>query len=125
MVGGGPMEPSRLATAAEFSSKAFLLVIFAVLATFKAMVVKSQLVSWEPGQGIEKHVELAAQAAALAFLILLVSLILLRFRPKATAKGWEPRVSALIGTFLPLALVALPMADLEPASRILGIWLIL
>ena len=70
--------------------------------------------SWEPSQGIENHIELAAQIAALVFVVLLLSLTLLRFKPKETAEGSEPRVSALVGTFLSLSLVALPMPDLGP-----------
>jgi hypothetical protein len=31
------------------------------------------VMSWEPGQGIESHIELAAQVAALVFLVLLWS----------------------------------------------------
>jgi protein-S-isoprenylcysteine O-methyltransferase Ste14 len=119
------MEFPRAAIVAEVLGKASLLVVFSLLATFKAMAIRSQLSSWELGQSVDKHVTLAAQIAALAFLILLLGLILVRFRPKDTAEGWEPRVSALIGTFLSLALVALPIADFGPALRVVAIWLVL
>jgi len=105
--------------------KACLLVIFGAFATLKAMAIKSQFESWELGQSLEKHIELAAQIAALVFLALLLGLTLLRFRPKQTAEGWEPRVSAWIGTFLAVSLVALPMADLGPVLRVVAIGLVL
>jgi protein-S-isoprenylcysteine O-methyltransferase Ste14 len=119
------MEFLRIARLGEIFGKASLLAAFGVFATFKAMAVKSRLMSWEPGQGVENYIELAAQVAALAFLILLLSLTLLRFRPRDTAEGLEPRISALIGTFLSLSLVALPMADLGPVWRVIAILLVL
>ena len=101
----------------EVLGKASLFAAFGVFATFKAIAVKSQFMSWEPAQGIESHIELAAQIASLVFLVLLLSLTLLRFKPKETAKGSAPRISALIGTFISLSLVALPMQDLGPVVR--------
>jgi protein-S-isoprenylcysteine O-methyltransferase Ste14 len=118
-------ELSRNASAGEVLGKAILLAVFGVFAALKALAIKSQLGSWEPGQVVEKYIELAAQFASLAFLVLLLSLTLLRFRPQGTAGGWEPRVSALMGTFLSLSLVALPMADLGPVLRVVAIALVL
>jgi hypothetical protein len=66
-------ESLRIAGAVEVLGEASLLAAFGVLATFKAMAVKSRVMSWEPGQGIESHIELAAQVAALVFLVLLWS----------------------------------------------------
>jgi protein-S-isoprenylcysteine O-methyltransferase Ste14 len=114
-----------LAIAGEVLGKASLLAAFGVFATFKALGVKSRLMSWEPGQGIESYIELAAQVAALIFVVLLLSLTLVRFKPKETAEGLESRISALIGTFLSLSLVALPMADLGPVLRVIAICLVL
>src|SRR5262245_43714205 len=119
------MESLRFAGLGEVLGKASLLAAFGVFATFKAMVVQSRLMSWEPALGIESHIELAAQVAALLFVVLLLSLTLLRFKPTETAEGLEPRVSALIGTFLSISLAALPMADLAPVLRGIAIWLVL
>jgi len=115
----------RNASVGEVLGKASLLAIFGVFATFKTTAVSSRLMSWEPSQGIENHIELAAQVAALVFVVLLLGLTLVRFKPKETAEGSEPRVSALVGTFLSLSLVALPMPDLGPVLRILAICLVL
>ena len=72
----------RNAGVGEVLGKASLLAIFGVFATFKTMAVSSRLMSWEPSQGIENHIELAAQVAALVFVILLLSLTLLRLSPR-------------------------------------------
>ena len=83
----------------EVLGKASLLAIFGVFATFKTMAVRSRLMSWEPSQGIENHIELAAQVAALVFLVLLLGLTLLRFKPKETAEGSEPGSPLWSGRF--------------------------
>jgi protein-S-isoprenylcysteine O-methyltransferase Ste14 len=121
------MKSLRNADVGEVLGKASLLAIFGVFATFKTIAVGSRLMSWEPSQGIENHIELAAQVAALVFVVLLLGLTSLRFKPKETetAEGSKPRVCALVGTFLSLSLVALPMPDLGPVLRILAICLVL
>src|SRR5262245_16676901 len=116
---------SLSASAGEFFGKACILVTFGTFATLKGMTIKSLLVSWQVGQGVEKHVELAAQIAAFAFLVLLLHLTLLRLRPKETAEGWEPRISALVGTFLPSLLTALPLADVGAVFRVVAILVII
>jgi len=115
----------RNASAGEILGKASLLAAFGAFATFNAIRVQSRLISWEPGQSIESHVELAAHVAALVFVVLLLNLTLLRFKPKETAEGTEPRICALIGTFLSLSLVVLPMPDLGPVLRVIAICLVL
>jgi len=118
-------ESLRNASVGEALGKASVLAAFGAFATFKAIAIKSQFMSFEPAQGIENHIELAAQIASFVFLVLLLSLTLLRFKPKQTAEGSEPRISALVGTFLSLSLVVLPMPDLGPVLRVLAICLVL
>ena len=119
------MDFPRLPSAAEFLGKACVLTAFGAFTTVKAMTIKYQLASWEQSQSPGNYIELAAQIAALVFLVLLLTLTLLRFRPTQTAEGWEPRASALIGTFLAFSLVALPMANIGPVLRVVAIALIL
>jgi len=109
---------------AELAGKAILLVLFGVLATLKILAIKSQLASWNELQSADKYLDLATQVAALAFLCLLLILTLLRLTPKASAQGWEPRLSALFGTFLSVSLVAMPMADLGWTLRIMAVTLV-
>jgi protein-S-isoprenylcysteine O-methyltransferase Ste14 len=49
-----------------------------------------------------------AKAAVLLFLIMVVSLTVLRHKPISSAEGWEPRASALGGTFAMLLLPMMP-----------------
>jgi len=119
------MQLSRLGTARELFGKACVLVVFSLFATLKARAIKIQLESWNPSRGAEQYIDLASHLAAFIFLVLVLTLTLLRFKPKETAQGWEPRVSALFGTFLSLSLVALPIADLGSAMRIVAVALVL
>src|SRR4030095_8469788 len=112
------MQARRLGSMGEFLGKACVLALFGAFATFKAIGIKSQIETWGPEtSNIERYVDLASHVAALAFLALLLILTVLRLGPKAAAQGWEPKMSALIGTFLSLALIALPLSDLGLAWR--------
>jgi len=115
---------TMLSTAGEFVGKAALVTLFAFLAVMKVASINGRLAVWNQGQGFEKYVDLSADVAGLGFLVLLVVLTTTRLRPNRTAEGWEPRISALIGSFLSFALVALPPADLGPAWRAAGVVLI-
>src|SRR5207302_7646186 len=113
------MQARRLGGVGEFLGKAFVLALFGAFATFKAIGIKSQIETWSPERSnIEHYVDLASHVAALAFLVLLLILTILRLGPKAVAQGWEPKTSALIGTFLSLALIALPLSDIGFAWRV-------
>jgi len=112
-------------TLREFLGKAGLIAVFGVFAASKLMAVASSWVSWEPTADLDRHLDLAVQLVGLAFIFLLLGTTLLRFRPSRTAEGWEPRISALIGTFLALSLAVLPPADLGSAWRIAAILLVL
>ena len=108
----------------EFLSKALLAALFAFLAVMKMASINERLVAWDRGRGFEKHVDLCADIAGLAFLILLLVMTSTRLKPNRTAGGWEPRISALIGSFLSFALVALPQAELGLTWRAAGVVLV-
>jgi protein-S-isoprenylcysteine O-methyltransferase Ste14 len=109
----------------EYVGKAVLIAAFGALTALKVMAIRSEWMTWEPSAGIEKYLSLAAHGTQLAFLFLVLGTTLLRFRPQRTAEGWEPRVSALAGTFLSMSLVAFPPVDLGPLWRIASILLAL
>src|SRR5260370_9193191 len=119
------MQISRVDTAGGFVGKAGLIGIFGVFAASKAMAVRSLVASWGHTAGTDKYFELAAHVAAFAFVLLVLGTTLMRFRPRQTAEGWEPRFSALIGTFLSLSLVAFPPANLGSVWRVVSIVLVL
>ncbi len=98
-----------------------------IVAVFTAMAVLNlagiyQLV---PIDGPEKLLEIAARLANCMFLVLIAATALTRLSPVLKAKGIEPRVSALLGTFLCTALALLPRAELSPALSITSTMLIM
>ena len=119
------MQLPRLGAAREFFGKACILVVFSLFAILKARAIISQLESWDPSRGTQQYIDIASHLATFIFLVLVLTLTLLRYKPKETAQGWEPRVSALLGTFLSLSLVALPIMDLGPTIRIVAIAFVL
>ena len=70
-------------------------------------------------------INMAMRLSGIAFLILIATSVLLRGRPAGKARGVEPRVSALIGTFLITAVVFFPRRELSPAAGIVSTLLIL
>src|SRR5437016_1352909 len=70
-------------------------------------------------------INIAMRLSGIAFLILIATSVLLRGRPTGKARGIEPRISALIGTFLIPAVVLFPRRELSPAAGILSTLLIL
>src|SRR5262249_34732397 len=70
-------------------------------------------------------INIAMRVSGIAFLILIATSVLLRGRPAGKARGIEPRVSALIGTFLITAIVLFPRRELPPAAGVVSTLLIL
>lgn len=115
---------ARFSIAAELLGKGTLVSFFAILATLKIGSIKARFVAWEQTDGSEKYLGVMADFASLVFMVLLIVLAATRLRPSQTAAGWEPRISALAGSFLSFALVALPPADLGPTWQATGVALI-
>ncbi len=78
-----------------------------------------------PQQVGSRTLAMAANGANLMFVLLLAWLTLVRSVPSQSAKGWGPRLYALIGTFALLFLGALPTAELSDELRMVSILLIL
>lgn len=57
---------------------------------------------------------LSSRALGLLFLCMVVGLTVIRLPPKHSAKGVEPRLSALAGTFILMLLVVLPAGTVGP-----------
>ena len=69
-------------------------------------------------------VNVTMRLSTIAFCALIAGTVVLRLRPAAKARGLEPRLSALFGTFLASALVFFPRCDLPLAAEITSILLI-
>ena len=63
---------------------------------------------------------IAMRLSVIAYLVVIAASILVRMRPARKARGLEPRVSALIGTFLLTAVVILPRHDLSPVAALVS-----
>jgi protein-S-isoprenylcysteine O-methyltransferase Ste14 len=60
--------------------------------------------------------QILARAANALFVALVAATAITRLRPVRKAAGLEPRLSALLGTFLLMSLTALPRPDLPPSA---------
>jgi len=56
---------------------------------------------------------IAMRVSVIAYLVVIVATVAVRMRPAQKARGIEPRISALIGTFLSTAFVLFPRRDLS------------
>ena len=61
---------------------------------------------------------IAMRVSAIAFLVLLAATVVLRTRPTGKARGLEPRVSALAGTFIVYAFALFPRRELPLTGEI-------
>jgi protein-S-isoprenylcysteine O-methyltransferase Ste14 len=108
----------------DFFGRAVLVAIFSSLATLKALVVFDFARSRFPTDEIHVQLDFASQLAGLAFMIFITLLTLVRLKPMESAPGWEPRVSALIGSFLTFLLPLLPQTELSRSLQIASFSLI-
>jgi protein-S-isoprenylcysteine O-methyltransferase Ste14 len=59
------------------------------------------------------EIHIAMQLSTIVFMMLLAAAVILRTRPSGKASGLEPRISALVGTFLVYGITAFPRRDLS------------
>lgn len=96
---------------------------FAACATLKALGVSAMAVL--PDRSLTWGLDLMANVASLGFLVLVVVTTVARLPPKNSAEGIEPRISALIGTFATVTLIAFPQVEIPPTLVIASDALIL
>jgi protein-S-isoprenylcysteine O-methyltransferase Ste14 len=65
------------------------------------------------------------RVSSIAFLFLLAIMAVVRGRPRGKARGVEPRISALVGTFLVYAVVLFPRRELSVGGEMAATTLIL
>ncbi len=58
--------------------------------------------------------------SVIAYLVVIAATLLVRVRPAAKARGIEPRISALIGTFLLTVIVLFPRRELSPGAEMVS-----
>jgi protein-S-isoprenylcysteine O-methyltransferase Ste14 len=94
----------------DWSARAAIVIVFTAFAFAGLAGIPRQL----PLDSPHKLLIVAASIANVMFLSLVASTTLTRLTPIQKAKGIEPRVSALAGTFLFTVLASLPKAELGP-----------
>jgi protein-S-isoprenylcysteine O-methyltransferase Ste14 len=68
----------------------------------------------DPGlPGFVYILNIAMRVSVIAYLVVIAATVVVRMRPVRKARGVEPRISALIGTFLLTAVVLFPRRDLS------------
>jgi protein-S-isoprenylcysteine O-methyltransferase Ste14 len=106
---------------ADFVGRILLVVCFGALATLHGI----SIVAMFKNPSGPPWLEVAGRFASFGFVSLIVGMAIFRLRPIRIAAGIEPRLSAFAGTFLSLALVALPTPNLGTGLHIFGLILIL
>jgi protein-S-isoprenylcysteine O-methyltransferase Ste14 len=98
-----------------------VVVVFAAL-TVIAVAVVPRVFPLDSGH---KVLVLAASIANILFLSMVAATAITRLVPIQKSKGIEPRISALLGTFLSTTLAVLPKAELGPFWSVVSTTLIL
>ncbi|WP_288141848.1 isoprenylcysteine carboxylmethyltransferase family protein [Mesorhizobium sp.] len=104
----------KLPTAAtrDFVGRATMTLYFTFCATLKAASLVKALRDAEGTVAL--IIGVVADVAALGFLVLVVATTVARLPPVKTAQGLEPRISALIGCFATVTLIAVPRVEILP-----------
>jgi len=105
----------------DWTARAAIVIVFTALA-FISLAGIPQLL---PLDSIHKVLVVAARIANVLFLSLIASTTLTRLAPILKSRGIEPRISALLGTFMSIGLVLLPKADLGPILSVTSTVLII
>jgi protein-S-isoprenylcysteine O-methyltransferase Ste14 len=70
-------------------------------------------------------INIAMRLSVIAYLLILAATVVVRMAPVGKARGVEPRISALMGTFLITAVVLFPRRELSLATGLLSTLLVL
>src|SRR3954447_11575013 len=105
----------------DWTVRAAVVVVFIAFALIGVAGIPRLL----PLDSVHKLLGVAASIANVLFVSLVVATTITRLVPIQKSKGIEPRISALLGTFLCTTLALLPRAELGPVGSIVSTTLIL
>jgi len=105
----------------DWAARAAVVVVF----TAFVMIGVAGIPRLLPLDSIHKLLMLAASIANVSFLSLVAATTITRLVPIQKSKGIEPRLSALLGTFLLTTVALLPKAELGPVWSVVSTTLIL
>jgi protein-S-isoprenylcysteine O-methyltransferase Ste14 len=95
--------------------------LFAATAQLAGIMQLMNMKSGEFGYAIH----IAMRLSMLGFILLASAAVLLRTRPSAKANGFEPRISALVGSFMMYGILLFPRQDLSLSGGIVSTVLIM
>jgi protein-S-isoprenylcysteine O-methyltransferase Ste14 len=119
------MKDWRWAEWADFLGRSAIIAYFTLVASLKIIGAATHIRNWHELAEDNRLLILFSDLAVILFLLLVVITTLFRLRPIKSADGLEPRLSALAGTFLLIALSAFPQTEPRPSEQIFGLTLIL
>jgi protein-S-isoprenylcysteine O-methyltransferase Ste14 len=103
----------------DWLARAIVILVFTALASLSLNGAFQAAGNWSDQPPHQQFLYVAARLSNALFLALVAATAVTRLRPVRKAVGVQPRVSALLGTFLATSLALLPPAQLAP------IWLAL
>jgi protein-S-isoprenylcysteine O-methyltransferase Ste14 len=115
------MDSQRLNYLADFAGRALLIAFFGFVATNN--IAGAFALLRDPAG--PRYLELAASVASLAFVILVMGMTIVRYKPIGNAEGFEPRFSALAGTGLAMSIAMLPVANVGVSLHITALTMIM
>src|SRR5258706_13777176 len=84
----------------ELRARAIVVLVFTIMATLSVGGVFHAAINWTDQPLDHKLLTIAARVSSALFLALVAATALTRLRPIRKAAGVQPRVAALLGTFL-------------------------
>jgi protein-S-isoprenylcysteine O-methyltransferase Ste14 len=98
-----------------------LLAWFTFLALVSLVSFEQYLSEADPDLPIPVYaINIAMRLSVMAFLVIVMATVIVRMRPTGKARGFEPRISALLGTFLFTAVVLFPRRELSLSVAIVS-----
>jgi protein-S-isoprenylcysteine O-methyltransferase Ste14 len=111
----------RIYKISDFFGRMTLVIIFGALATNQTL---GAIALFQNGSET-RVLDLAIAFASIFFTAVVIGLTIMRIEPIRSAIGLEPRLSALVGAFLSVSLIAVAPADLGTGLRVTSLILIM
>ena len=91
-----------------------MLIWSAFLGLVSVVVLQEYVRQADPGLPVPVYIlNIAVRLSVIVYLVVIAATVVVRMRPARKARGVEPRISALIGTFLLTVVVVFPRRDLS------------
>ncbi len=114
----------RWTWAGDLIGRLGIVVLFTTAASIKSQAIYKALQDWPASSADFEWLRLLSEVANLAFLILIVATTVVRLKPLGSAGGFEPRITALAGTFAMVFLTLIPSTiPLPPALKVFALLL--